>query len=168
MTSLRTRVLLAAAIFLTGVLAGGVIDRVIVGGPAWHELGVEAWVQYSRHADLGTGLVVYPMEGIGSAVLLLGTAVSNYFDGNAGRRAAFPIYLALTFSIIGLLLTVKAAPIMLALGRDTPRSSLQSSFDAFFLWGLNLRGLSDTIAFASAIWALSSLGKLVVPVANKQ
>lgn len=59
----RTRFLLLAATVVTGVLAGGVVDRVIVGGPAWHELGTYAWMQYSRRADLGGGLVVYPLEG---------------------------------------------------------------------------------------------------------
>jgi hypothetical protein len=28
---------------LGGMLAGGAVDRVIVGGPAWHELGAPAW-----------------------------------------------------------------------------------------------------------------------------
>ena len=39
MASTRTQLLLAAATFLTGMLAGGVVDRVVVGGPAWQELG---------------------------------------------------------------------------------------------------------------------------------
>ena len=38
MASARTRVLLAGATFLGGILAGGAVDRVIVGGPAWHAL----------------------------------------------------------------------------------------------------------------------------------
>jgi hypothetical protein len=63
MASARTRVLLAAATFLSGILAGGPADRVIVGGQAWHALGTPAWVQYSRLADLGPGLVAYPMTG---------------------------------------------------------------------------------------------------------
>lgn len=29
---------------MAGVLAGTVIDRTIVGGPAWHALGADAWV----------------------------------------------------------------------------------------------------------------------------
>ena len=43
MPSARTRLLLAAATLVCGILAGGVVDRVVVGGPAWHELGSEAW-----------------------------------------------------------------------------------------------------------------------------
>jgi hypothetical protein len=80
MPSARTRLLLAAATFVSGILAGGVVDRVVVGGPAWHELGAEAWAAYSRHADLGNGLVAYPVEAIGGALLIVSAAVSNYFD----------------------------------------------------------------------------------------
>jgi hypothetical protein len=129
-------------------------------------LAPRLWAQYSQHADLGTGLIVYPVAGIGAAVLLLGTAVSNYFDGNAGRRVAFPIYLALMLSILGLLLTVKAAPIMLALGRDTPPSAVQSALDAFFL-GVSIFEDSVTRSLSLRRFGLSCLGKPIVPVANK-
>lgn len=60
----RTRLLLIAATFLGGILAGTAVDRVIVGGPAWHALGAAAWLEYSRHADLRAGLFVYPIEGV--------------------------------------------------------------------------------------------------------
>jgi hypothetical protein len=66
----RTRVLLVAATLISGVLAGGIVDRAIVGGPAWHELGADAWMQYSRLADLGSGLIAYPVEGVGSTLLM--------------------------------------------------------------------------------------------------
>jgi hypothetical protein len=90
----RTRLLLVAATVVSGVLAGGIVDRMIVGGPAWHELGSDTWVQYSRLADLGTGLVAYPIEGIGSALLIIAAAVSNYFDRNAPLAVSLPLYLA--------------------------------------------------------------------------
>jgi hypothetical protein len=40
-------------------------------GPAWRQLGVEAWAQYSRDADLGTGLIAYPIEAIGPTLLIV-------------------------------------------------------------------------------------------------
>ena len=86
MASTRTRILLPAATLLAGILAGGAVDRVIVGGPAWHKLGADAWAQYSRLADLGTGLIAYPIEGIGSTLLIIAAALSNHLI--ATRRAA--------------------------------------------------------------------------------
>jgi hypothetical protein len=83
--------------------------------------------------------------------------VSNYFDRNAPRGLALPLYCAAAFSVVGLLITVKAAAIMLALGRLQSKASLKNAFDQFYLWGLYLRGSVDTLAFLATVWALSRL-----------
>ena len=151
--SIRTRILLGAATFLSGTLAGGVIDRVIVGGPAWHQLGAKAWAQYSLHADLEPGLIAYPFEGIGSTLLIVAAVISTFLDGIGWQRTALPLYFAALFSVVGLLLTVKAAPIMLSLAASQP-TTYQRAFDDFFLWGLYARGSADTLAFIALIWWL--------------
>src|SRR5215472_972269 len=127
MPSARTRLLLAAATLVSGILAGGVVDRVVVGGPAWHALGAEAWAAYSRHADLGNGLVAYPMEAIGGALLTIGATVSNHFDRSGNSAVTIPLYCAVAFSLAGLALTVKAAPIMLGLTALQSGSATQSA-----------------------------------------
>ena len=147
------------ATVLSGVLAAGIIDRVIVGGPAWRELGAAAWAQYSRHADLGTGLVAYPLEGIGATLLILAAALSSYLDRNNGRQVALPLYLAAAFSIAGLLLTAKAAPMMLGLRSQQDGASIERAFNEFFVWGLYVRGAVDTLAFVALVWALSNLNR---------
>jgi hypothetical protein len=157
MASARTRVLLAAATFLSGMLAGGAADRVIVGGPAWHALGAPAWAQYSRLADLGPGLITYPVEGIGSTLPIFATAISCHFDRPAARAVSLPLYFAVVFSIIGLLLTVKAAPIMLSLTASQSPAAVERAFDEFYFWGLYLRGFVDVLAFAALVWALCNL-----------
>jgi hypothetical protein len=159
MASMRTLILLAAATFLSGILAGGAVDRVIVGGPAWHELGAQAWAQYSRLADLGSGLVAYPIEGIGSTLLIAAATLSNHFDRAAPRAATFSLSIALALSVGGLLLTVKAAPIMLGLASSQSSRAIEGAFDQFFFWGLYLRGLVDTLAFAALIWAFSNVNR---------
>lgn len=53
----------------------------------------------------------------------------------------------LGLSIAGLLLTAKAAPIMLSLATPQSASANRHAFDEFFLWGLFLRGFADTLAF---------------------
>ncbi len=70
----RTWILIVAATFLHGVLAGLTVDRSLVGLAAWHEIGVVAWANYSRSADLGNGLVLYPGLAISGALLSLGAA----------------------------------------------------------------------------------------------
>jgi hypothetical protein len=68
-----------------------------------------------------------------------------------------PLYCAVGLSIVGLLLTVKAAPIMLSLAKPQSADAVQRAFDEFFVWGLYLRGTADTLAFAALLWALSDL-----------
>jgi hypothetical protein len=110
---------------LSGVLAGTVVDRALVGGPAWHALGAEAWAQFSRQADLGTGLIACPVEAIGTTLLLIAAAVSRRFDGDDRAGAALPLVAAIVLSLLGLLLTMKAAPIMLSLAAVQQAGTLQ-------------------------------------------
>jgi hypothetical protein len=150
---MRTRVLLAAAAILSGILAGTVVDRAMVGGPAWQALGAEAWAQFSRQADLGTGLIAYPVEAIGTSLLLIAAAVSRRFDGD-DRAGAAPLVAAIALSLLGLLLTMKAAPIMLSLGAVQQAGTLQRAFDEFFFWGLYLRGAVYVLAFVASVWGI--------------
>jgi hypothetical protein len=64
MGSETTRLLLIAAAFVSGLLAGGNIDRAFVAMPAWQEVGATNWAEFSRHADLGNGMWLYPIEAI--------------------------------------------------------------------------------------------------------
>jgi len=146
--------LLAAATLVSGLLAGGVVDRVVVGGPAWHDLGAGAWAEYSRHADLGTGVVVYPMEAIGGALLIVAAIVSGRRNAGSWRRTAL-LYCALASAIAGLLLTLTAAPIMLGLAGPRPDAVIRTAFDEFYLWGLQVRGAADLLAFLALVGALS-------------
>jgi hypothetical protein len=121
MPHLRTRLLLMAATLVSGILAGGIVDRVIVGGPAWRQLGVEAWVQYSRLADLGTGLVAYPVEGIGAALLIVAASVSAYFDPGVSRHVTLPLYAAVALAAAGCCLLPRRRRSCSILPRRKPR-----------------------------------------------
>jgi hypothetical protein len=68
-----------------------------------------------------------------------------------------PLLAAVALSLLGLILTVKAAPIMLSLRAAEPPAVLQRAFDDFFLWGLYLRGAVDVLVFVAAVWALSAM-----------
>src|SRR5262249_27683998 len=93
------RALLAGATFLGGILAGGAADPGLGGGPAWRPRGAPEGAQYSRLA----ALVAYPVEGIGSGLLVIAAAASSHFDRAVTCAASVPLYLAATFSVMGLL-----------------------------------------------------------------
>src|SRR5439155_16845940 len=134
-TSTVTYGLVTAAAVLDGFLAGGNVDRWFVQMPAWRRLDVRAWAAYSRHADLGNGLFLYPFEAIGGALTTVAAAIAFHFDANASRSAGLPIYLAVALVLGGLLMTLEAAPKMLSLRRigDDP-VALQGAFDGFNHW----------------------------------
>jgi hypothetical protein len=124
--------------------------------PAWEEVGALAWATYSREADLGNGLILYSLEGIGGAILTIAAAVAFYFDRAAPRSAAVPIYAAVVLVVGGLLATTQAAPIMLSLREigDDP-AALQRAFEGFNWWG-KVRAVFQVLAFGANLWALAS------------
>jgi hypothetical protein len=156
MTTLRTRLLLAIAALMSGILVGGIFDRAVVGRHAWSALGPNAWAAFSLRADLGWGLIAYPVEAIGAALLIIAATVSFHRDGAKPRAAGAALLMAVASSVTGLLLTLKVAPIMLAL--DEPRSITAAvAFEEFYLWGIYIRGGADLFAFGCEIWAFTTL-----------
>lgn len=156
MLSTATRILLVLAAFLAGLLAGGDLDRAFVAMPAWQEVGAVAWAQFSRHADLGNGLFLYPFEAFGSTLLTLAAALCFHFDRTAPRAAAVPLYAACVLAVGGLGFTVKAAPIMLGIGELDDPIALQAAFEGFWYWG-NWRAVCQVLAFMAQLVALAML-----------
>jgi hypothetical protein len=153
-----TRFLLVAATVLSGLLAGGNVDRAFVAMPAWEQVGVPAWAEFSRHADLGNGLVLYPLEAIGAFLLLLAAAVSLHVGRAATARIALPLFGAVMLAAVGLLGTLKAAPIMLSVGHLSDPALLRQAFEGFRFWG-DIRGVAQVLAFFAAVWALAALSE---------
>jgi len=153
-------VLVAATVVVSGLLAGGAGDRALLATAAWRHLGPAAWAAYSRQADLGSGLVVYPLVGIGGAVLAVAAAVSYR---STPRSAAPPIYLAALCELGVMATTIKAAPIMLGIADIDDPSALAHAFDQFSLWGLTIRGTLALLGFLSGTWALLALGQGELP-----
>lgn len=147
---------LVVAATVVGGLFGSLLDRALVATEAWRHLGVHAWADYSRYADLGPGDIVYPIGGILWWALIFAAAVSQRLDRSASRKAALPIYLAALFSIGAIIATIIAAPIMQSvgsLGNDTV--ALQSAFNRFTLWGVYIRGVFFALTFLCTVWALT-------------
>src|SRR6266545_735952 len=140
MASARSRLLLAAAAVLNGLIAGLDVDRTLVAMPAWQVVGPTAWAEFSRQADLGNGLFLYPLEAIGGFLLLVGVATSLRSESASSFRLPLALWVAIFASAAGLLLTLVAAPIMLSIRGAAEPASLQNSFAAFRFWG-DIRGV---------------------------
>jgi hypothetical protein len=156
MFSRLKRWLLIIATLFGAVLAGGNIDRELVTMPAWQHLGPQAWAAFSRHADLGPGLLYYPVIGIGSTLLAIAAAAVFLFERRTPRTAQLSLAVAAVLMIVGLILTIKAAPIMLDIAAAHDTATLQNAFNGFYFWG-NLRAIAQVCGFLAELWAVSSL-----------
>jgi hypothetical protein len=151
-----TTSLLIIALLTSGLLAGGNVDRAVVAMPAWKQVGAEAWAAFSRHADLGNGLFLYPVEAVGGAVLALAAAITIHLGRSAPRSAVIALYVAALLAAGGLLLTAKAAPIMLGVSDLTQTTSLRNAFEGFWYWG-NLRAVCQIMTFVAQLASCAAI-----------
>src|SRR5215471_2167561 len=161
MSSRRTLSLVLLATIFNAPLFGS-LNRAIVDFAAWRKVGVVAWADFSRRADLGPGLVLYPLEAIGGGVFTLAAMLSYHVDGKSPRSACVPLHIAALGALGGLLLTRQAAPEMLSL-RQIPAddtASLQRAFDAFTFWSY-LRLLTQAGAWLANLWSIVSISSTV-------
>src|SRR3954454_17722917 len=98
MPSALALALLITATLVSGLLAGGNIDRAVVAMPAWRRIGPVAWAEFSRRADLANGMLLYPAEAIGGFVLILGALVAALVEGGVLPVAVLPLALAAVLS----------------------------------------------------------------------
>jgi len=131
MVSVTTRTLLIFATLVSGLLASG-------------------------NVDLGNGLILYPIEAIGGALLTIAAAIMIHFDRNAPLATAVLIYAAALFAVGGLVLTAKAAPTMLGIRGVSELVVLQRAFEEFWYWG-NLRAVCQVSVFLLQLATLAVL-----------
>ena len=153
-------IFIVSATLANGLLAGGDIDRWLVGMPAWQSVGILAWANYSRSADLGNGFVLYPILAIGGTLLSLAVVVVFIREGKHKCVVAIPVYAAAELAVAGFLMTLKAAPFMLSVGHigNEDLASLQHAFDGFKLWG-GVRTVLQALAFGANLWSLAVIAK---------
>jgi hypothetical protein len=156
-TAKQLQFLLTAAVMFSGFLAGGNLDRYIVQVPGFRHISVLTWAQYSRHADLGNGMVLYPLEAVGGFVLFVVSAVLVFTHKNFFKRPAMPVYAAAILSALGLFFTIFAAPIMLGLRTiNSDQLLLQNAFDRFHFWGM-FRAVAQIFSFFAGVIALQRM-----------
>ncbi|MCX5247128.1 hypothetical protein OG895_18170 [Streptomyces sp. NBC_00201] len=150
------------------------LDRALIATPAWNDLGVQAWAAYSRHADLGTGNIVYPIEGILTWIVIFAMAASYLrSDRTVARKAARPVSLAAVGALGWIGTTIIAAPVMQSvrhLGSDPV--ALHHAFNVFTLWGVYVRDAFTGLTFLACIWTVIEVfraphaGNATSPVAS--
>jgi hypothetical protein len=163
-TSLHVfRFFASVACILSGLLAGANIDRFLVQLPAWKYVDITSWAHYSRHADLGNGRWVYPLEAVGSFLILLVSSVIVWRKKPAYEQPSNYIYLGTCFAAIKLAITYFASPVILSLssGNEDARF-LQRAFDLYHFWS----PYNVVTQLCCFICCLLAVGKLFVISGN--
>jgi hypothetical protein len=147
--------ILVAATLLTGLLAGASLDQSIKQLPARHRIGVEAFSNYSRAADLSNGIAFYAILGLGSALLTISAAILVFAHGPPSDIYV-PIAVSASLAVLHSLATIKAAPINFSQweAQGDP-NALTRIFDRFAKWQA-MRAVLQVANFVSLIWAIVS------------
>ncbi len=145
--------LITLATVINGLLAGLNVDTALVKLPARRRIGAVAYATFARGNDLGNGLIVYPLLGIGAALLtVLATALA--YIAHAPLEALLPLSIASLLSLLHTFATTRAAPVMLSL-KDAPDNEavLTAKLDRFARWHA-VRTMFQVLTFFVLLWAL--------------
>jgi hypothetical protein len=151
MNLLTSLITFAAAV--NGLLSGLNVDTALVKLPARRRIGAVAYATFARGNDLGNGLIVYPLLGLGAALLtVLATALAAII--RSPMEVVLPLALASLFSLLHTAATTRAAPVMLSI-RDIPddEAILTAKLDRFARWHA-IRAIFQVLAFFVLLWAL--------------
>jgi hypothetical protein len=145
---------LALATAVNGLLAGLNVDTALVKLPARRRIGAVAYATFARGNDLGNGLFVYPLLGIGAALLALLTTVLA-FVARSEQEVLLLLSLAALLSILHTFATTRAAPVMLSI-KHAPddEALLTAKLDRFARWHA-VRATFQVLAFFLLLWALA-------------
>src|SRR2546421_8678042 len=145
--------LIALAVVINGLLAGLNVDTAVVKLPVRKRIGALAYATFARGNDLGNGLVVYPLLGIGAVLFtVLATAIA-YLD-HSSMGPLLLLSLASLLSLLHTFATTRAAPIMLSI-KDIPddEAILMAKLDRFARWHA-VRATFQVLTFCVLLWAL--------------
>ena len=146
---------MACAIAFEGLRAGAGTFRVLLDLPARMRLGPIAFAEFSRATDLSTtGVAFYILFGLGGAVITCWTwliAVGSITPPVIRRLLAT----AAVSSLLILVMTVQAAPLMWRVGSSPPDPALISDLlDRFTMW-MVLRVACADVSFLAVLSAFT-------------
>jgi hypothetical protein len=145
--------LLVAVVAANGLLSGASVDQSIKQLPARRRIGVLAYSDYSRAGDLGNGIALYAILGVGAAVLSAIVAIMVLSQEPSGGQAAAAVTLLAT-TAIHMAITGRAAPTNLSQRRHVgDEQALTQLFNRFERLQ-TARVLFNLAALGSAIWTL--------------
>jgi len=146
--------LFVVVLFADGILAGLSVDKVIVQLPARRRLGVVVYAAYARAADLGGGLVLYPVVGIGAALLTI-TAFPVALFSEAPGATVLLLGIAALRSVLHSVATGIAAPTMMRIGRSPDDEAALTPLLSRFALASGIRAILQVATFVIVLIAVA-------------
>jgi Domain of unknown function (DUF1772) len=146
--------LIASASAINGLLSGLNMDTALVKLPVRQRIGAVAYAAFARGNDLGNGLMVYPLLGVGAALLTFLATALAYVE-RSPMEVLLLLSLASLLSILHTFATTRAAPVMLSI-KDIAddEAILTAKLDRFARWHA-VRATFQVAAFFVLLWALA-------------
>src|SRR5262245_59178571 len=146
-------ILLAVAGILTGLVAGISLDKCVVQLPARHRIGLRDFAAFARANDLGNGLVLYPVLGVGAAAVTIAAACLS-ISPRLTASAAWPVYISAMLAVLHSVATTRSAQNILMLRQPrTDEARMAAAFDRFAAWHA-ARTVLQLMNFLTLLWAL--------------
>ena len=155
MTDTPVKIFFLTALALTGILCGASLDQSIKQLPSRHLLGIKAFSEYAKAADLKNGVAWYALLGIGAALTTIGTAILILIS-QPGEDFAFPIYFAGCCSICHLFCTSQAIPTYRKQKRTESEDKLKRLFNKFERIQIT-SSIFIVLTLLSLMWSLTIL-----------
>ncbi len=154
MQDILFKIALITATSLTGLLCGASLDQSIKQLPARHSIGVKAFSEYAKAADLKNGVLWYAILGVGAALSSIITAILAWHFNVNGY--SLPIYLGAVFAICHSVCTSLAAPTYHSQKKTQDEEALRKMFNKFERIQ-TFRSAFIALNFACYIWVFIML-----------
>lgn len=171
MVSSVTKALVVGATFFGGILAGVTANRSLVQMPAWEEIGLIPWANFTRAENAGVGAIFYPVLGLLAILFTFAAAAAFRFDrATSGwpRRAIYSsALLTVAWAVVTRALLVPAMFSIRTARNDVVK--LQQIFLTVERWSavndvlhvhtfsLNLLALAAALSVPKTTWQPSSV-----------
>jgi hypothetical protein len=145
---------LVIALVMNGMLAGMTIDQSVKQLPARRVIGASAYSRYSRASDLGNGIWLYAIFGLGAPTSSLALTVASVSSLGWGASLSIGAATSLALCVCQLVLTTQAAPTNFSQRRYSveDETALQRVFDKFERIQ-TLRSFAVVLAFGAVLYS---------------
>lgn len=145
--------LLLTALLVNGLLVGASMDQSIKQLPARHRIGVVAYSEYSKAADLGNGIVFYPLLGIGAALIAVVAAVVGIL-GQPSGQVLIALWVVIALTVAHSAVTSRAAPTNISQRKAAGNEELLTAVFNRFVKLQTIRVSLHFLTLLALTWAL--------------